>query len=154
MSSTTREITNSDDIIDLRDVIARFEELETELQDAHEGIGGDASAQPFDEWLVATIEDDSHTMQEAAQEFTLLRALIEDCKGNGGDEQWRGDWYPVGLIRDSYFEDYAREFADDIGAINSDASWPNTCIDWEKAASELQMDYSSVEFDGVTYWYR
>jgi hypothetical protein len=28
------------------------------------------------------------------------------------------------------------------------------CIDWNEAASELQMDYTAVEFDGVTYWVR
>lgn len=32
--------------------------------------------------------------------------------------------------------------------------WPFTCIDWDKAAQELQMDYTSVEFDGITYWVR
>ena len=32
--------------------------------------------------------------------------------------------------------------------------WPNTCIDWDQAAGELKMDYSAVDFDGVTYWIR
>lgn len=27
-------------------------------------------------------------------------------------------------------------------------------VDWERAARELQMDYTPVEFDGVTYWVR
>jgi len=72
----------------------------------------------------------------------------------GGDEQWEGAWYPVTLIRDSYFENYAQELADGIGAINSDARWPNNCIDWARAARELQADYTSVDFDGETYWCR
>ena len=47
------------------------------------------------------------------------------------------------LIRDSYSEDYAQELAEDNGAISSsDASWPNTCVDWKQAARELQMDYT------------
>lgn len=29
-----------------------------------------------------------------------------------------------------------------IRAINKNASWPNTCIDWEQAARELMCDYS------------
>lgn len=56
------------------------------------------------------------------------------------------------LIRDSYFRDYAEELAEDIGAIPENRSWPMFNIDWDAAAKELQMDYSAVDFDGVTYW--
>ena len=55
----------------------------------------------------------------------------------------------VTLIRDSYFVTYAQGFAEDIGAIPSEWTWPTTCIDWERAARELQMDYTSVQFNGV-----
>ena len=65
------------------------------------------------------------------------------------------DWlHGATLIRDSYFKTYAQQFADDIGAVNSEAGWPNSCIDWEQAADELQMDYTAIEFDGVTDWVR
>ena len=33
-------------------------------------------------------------------------------------------------------------------------AWPYTCIDWEQAARELRYDYTSVDFDDVTYWIR
>jgi antirestriction protein len=39
-------------------------------------------------------------------------------------------------------EDFAREIADEIGAIDKDAKWPMNCIDWEQAARELMYDYS------------
>lgn len=58
------------------------------------------------------------------------------------------------LIADGYFEDYARELADDIGAVKGSKAWPLTCIDWEKAARELQMDYTSVSYQGKDYWFR
>lgn len=38
--------------------------------------------------------------------------------------------------------EFAQDMADNIGAIDKNASWPNTCIDWEKAASELMWDYT------------
>ena len=78
-----------------------------------------------------------------------MKALADEASG------YAADW-PHGetLIRDSYFKDYAMELADDIGAIDNNASWPLTCIDWDQAARELQMDYSAVDFDGVTYWIR
>lgn len=132
------DISNTDDVIDFRNVIARIEAIEDELADLKGKRSKDAKA------AKVTLLD----------ELQHLADLADDLKGYGGDEQWRGDWYPVTLIRDSYFRAYAEELAEDIGAINRDATWPNNCIAWEKAARELQMDYSEVEFDGVTYWYR
>ena len=103
----------------------------------------------------ATEEHGEDEFEEGEEEeLATLETLLSDLQGNGGDHQWEGDWYPVTLIRDSHFKDYARDYAEDVGAINRDASWPNNCIDWDRAARELQVDYSSVEFDGVTYWYR
>ena len=58
------------------------------------------------------------------------------------------------MIPDDEFEDYAQQLAEDIGAIGQDNQWPVCCIDWEKASQELKMDYSSVEVDGVEYWFR
>jgi len=146
----TTEVNNSQDVLDSRDVIARFEELETELQNAHP-VDDDEG---FQRWLDAVEDDDSHELQDMVMEFKALRLFLGEMCGNGGDEQWRGDWYPVTIVRDSYFTEYAQELAEDIGAVNRDMRWPYTCIDWEKAASELQQDYTSVNFDNIIYWVR
>lgn len=70
-------------------------------------------------------------------------------------KEYVSDWeYGEQFICDDYFEDYARELARDIGAIDPNAGWPNGFIDWEAAADELRMDYTSFELDGVTYWSR
>lgn len=131
MQSTALDL--SADIIDVRDIIARVEELE-------ELIDGEGCADQC---------------QEYADELQALRAILADLQGLGGDEQWRGDWYPVTLIRDSHFRDYAEALADEICADERrDASWPYNCIDWEQAARELRYDYSGVDIDGVTYWTR
>ena len=120
---------DTDDIINVRDIIARVEELREERD------SGDPIASELDE-------------------LETLEALLEDLKGNGGDEQWEGNWYPITLIRASYFTTYAQELAEDLGAIDSNATWPNNCIDWDRAARELQVDYSLVDFDGVEYLHR
>ena len=39
-------------------------------------------------------------------------------------------------------EAFAQDMAEQLGAIDKNASWPNDCIDWEKAARELMYDYS------------
>lgn len=65
------------------------------------------------------------------------------------------DWpYGETLIRDDYFVTYAQQLADDIGATNSDQGWPLGFIDWDAAADALKMDYTELDFDGVTYWAR
>jgi antirestriction protein len=92
--------------------------------------------------------DDTGLLEDELEELAALRAFAEDG-------QSFADWeWGEAFIRDSYFEDYAQELAEDIGAIKGDESWPANCIDWEQAARELQMDYTAVEFDGVTYWGR
>ena len=58
------------------------------------------------------------------------------------------------MILEDDFEDYARQLADDLGAIPDENRWPCTCIDWERAARELAMDYTSVEYQGDTYLVR
>jgi hypothetical protein len=61
----------------------------------------------------------------------------------------------VTFIKDSYFEEFAWDEAKNIGAFNArENSWPYSCIDWERAAEQLKYDYSSVKFDGLTYWYK
>lgn len=116
------------DIIDTRDIIARIEELEPEVESNGEG--------------------------EHIAEWKTLTAIMEDLAGAGGDEQWRGDWYPITLIRESYFREYAQDLAEDIGAVNPNASWPNNCIDWDLAARELKYDYSATTIDDCTYYFR
>ena len=88
----------------------------------------------------ATEEDD---------ELTALKALADE--GAHATSEWDDG---ADLIRDSYFIEYARDFADNIGAIDRTARWPLDHIDWDAAAADLQSDYSTVDFDGVTYWVR
>jgi hypothetical protein len=139
MNKREIEISSSDDVIDVRDVIERVEHLEPIREPGPVDLGS---------------EDNENSQDDLFAELSGLEKLLDELKGYGGDEQWRGDWYPITLIRDSYFKDYAQQFAEDNGAIENNGRWPNYCIDWDRAAHDLQADYSSVEFDGVTYWYR
>lgn len=114
------------DTIDSREIIARIDYLESRQ--------GEDSDDPLD--------------QDEQIELARLRDLTEQA---GGAPDWK---YGEALISDDFFEDYARELADDIGAIKDDSQWPNSYIDWKAAAEALQMDYTSVEWGGQTYWIR
>ena len=117
--------TFTEDTVDSRDIVARIAELEVE-----------ADLDPKDE--------------DVKDELAELERVVEEIEGYSGDTAKDG----ITLIRDDYFEEYAQDFAIDIGAVPSDLKWPCHCIDWEQAADELKMDYTSVEIDGITYWYR
>ena len=121
MTTIPKEITNSEDIIDSRDVISRIE------------------------WL----EDGEDIDDDEKAELKALKELAEEASG------YAEDWiHGEALIRDTYFKTYAQELAYDIGAIDRNATWPTSYIDWDQATRELQMDYTSVSFDGEDYWIR
>lgn len=156
-----RQFYNSDDVIDSRDVIARLEELEDEhtalreaLQEAIE-TRNEALAERPDVIHTDLEQEISKTTNalidwrvDNQEELNSLRALAEEASGSP-------DWqYGETLIRESYFQDYAMQLAEDIGAVKGDEGWPLNCIDWEKAARELKYDYFAVDFDGVTYYVR
>lgn len=124
-------VSNCDDVIDSRDVIERIEELQEE-RDAYE-------------------EDGSGTWgEDDAAELASLEALQDEAEGYS--EDWR---YGATLIRDSYFVQYCRELVKDIGDIPSDLpSYLANNIDWQGVADDLRVDYTEVDFDGVTYLIR
>lgn len=167
-------ISNADDVIDSRDVIARIEELESliESEEISEANGAEARkdengntvediatcGECGKSWNDALVSGSTPApsgrcpyegIHEEIAELHALQELADEAEGYAPD--WK---HGEALIRDDYFETYAQQLAEDIGAIDKAAQWPNTCIDWEQAARELQQDYTSVEFDGVTYWIR
>jgi hypothetical protein len=143
-------IDNSEDYLDVRDVVERVKELRDErleLFEAREAAEAEGAEAGFATADVALVDWD----EENGDELHTLESLLADLEGNGGDEQWRGDWYPCTLIRDSYFETSMDELLEDIGVLPKDIpSYCKITVDYDA----LKMDYSSVEFDGVTYWYR
>jgi hypothetical protein len=121
------EISPEQDIIDSRDVERRIKYLTADLKQPESYTG-------------------EH--KEEREELKKLKDLKEAI---GNDEEWE---FGITLINDNYFEEYAQEFAEDIGAIEKNGQWPTNFIDWERAADELRIDYMEVDFDGATFWYR
>jgi hypothetical protein len=137
-----------EDIIDSREIEERISEIELEATGRWEAEY-DPNGEGVSYGELADVDHYAYLDDEDAEELRSLRALA--LEGASVSEDWT---YGATLVRDSYFVTYAQEFADDIGAVPDDLSWPASCIDWDKAAWELRMDYSSVDFDGVTYWVR
>ena len=102
--------------------------------------------------IIARIEYLENMKEEdyEQEELTNLKELAEQGENNASD------WiHGSVLVRDSYFQEFAENEADELGLMNeSSNSWPFNHIDWEAAAEELQQDYCEIDFDGVTYWVR
>jgi hypothetical protein len=127
-------ITNSEDVLDSRDIITRIEELQAERDE-----------QP-DRWAEENPDD--------AEELASLEKLAAQA------EPYAADWeYGETLIRDSYFVDYIEELIRDCYEMPKEmtsGNWPyrHISIDYKAAAEEAKQDYTAVDFDGVTYWVR
>jgi hypothetical protein len=140
--------------------VARLRAVAAELREQAEALRtmtdseGDYSRQIgntvywFKEDGVTGLDDDE------AEELTKLEALMSELEGYGGNHKWEGVYYPSVLVNKTYFVTFAEEEAESMGLIQDNVSWPYTCIDWEKAAAELEQDYSSVDFEDSEYLYR
>lgn len=59
----------------------------------------------------------------------------------------------VRLIPDDEFTEHAIELLKDVGILPPAIPW-YVVIDEEATADNIKQDYSSIEIDGVLYWYR
>ena len=134
----TKQLDNTQDVIDSRDVIARIDELRDEIASSE----GDE----FDGSKVGGPDDPVDA--ELRDELAALEAL--EALAEGYSEDWRHD---AALIRESYFAEYCRELVRDIDGLPRDL--PDYIeIDWEKTADNLRVDYSEVDYGGVAYLIR
>lgn len=127
------DINNTQEILDSRNVIERFQELEDILEAAGEPEATDAERE---EWA------------DVAEEHTALAAFV----AQGEDyEEWTDG---ATLVHEEYFESYAKELAEETGIIDSSHAL-YTYVDWESWADGLKEDdYEAINFDGVDYYIR
>ena len=139
---------------DIINRIAELQELVDEQQDRIEEIKEtlDYEQEQLTVASIAELEDELAELQNRNYlycekgELADLNKLAEEA--SSVTSEWE---YGVSLIRDSHFkkhtidEAYAIEESDKLGY------WPFNCIDWDKATEELRADYTSIDFDGVTY---
>ena len=170
-----KTISNTDNVIDSRDIIERIDELTGDFQDVVDAIEQaetDAERETaFADlaiWLVGHTEivldlkaldgitfDDVSDWAESddAHELKALLALADEAECSP-------DWpYGETLIHEDYFTNYIEEIIDDCYELpkefnSGDWPWCHMTIDYEAAADEAKQDYTEVNFDGATYYIR
>lgn len=130
--NASNPIDGTEDVIDSREVIARIEYLAF----LDNGPDEDESAEDFQDFWGDEIK-----------ELAALRELADQGESFGS---WL---HGATLIRESYFSEYAQEYAEDIYDVNT-TDWPYNHIDWDEAADDFHSEFSEVEFDGETYYIR
>ena len=122
------DLNDGRDILDSRDIEARIDELEDIEADA--------------------VDQSDGLDQNELQELQELRAFRDEAQGSC---DWAGG---EAFIEESHFVEYAQQLAEDIGAVDPNACWPNDHIDWNAAAETLKVDYSTADMGDWTYYFR
>lgn len=98
------------------------------------------------------VEEETQTMAERFEEENGLDVEINQAYiDNVGEEYAKAD--DVAEAYAGQFdsdEEFAQNLAEEIGAIDRNATWPNNCIDWERAGNDIMYDYFSVN----NYYFR
>lgn len=82
------------------------------------------------------------------ERLKALEELKEECEHYGWNDG-------IIFIPESEWEDYCEEFAYDCGYLDRHNNNPlSYCIDWSQWAESMTQDYSTVDFDGDTYYWR
>lgn len=118
-------------VFDSREILEAIEELET-----LETIALDPEATPED---IQEFSSEDMTELARLREFESLANWVEDWK------------YGETFIHERYFTEYAKDLVTDCYSITA-PDWVE--IDWESTAKNLQDDYSSVDFEGETFYVR
>ena len=147
-SNLADRVTPYTDIIDSRDVIELIEQLENEIEALKEDRNEITKEKRFFAMYADRNRELGEEIAELEEQLEPLNALAEEA---GGSPDFT---FGETLIADSYFEEYAKELAEELGYLSKEVHWPHTAIDWGKAAEELKQDYFSLEFAGEIFWIR
>lgn len=140
------------DILNTRDLNRRLNELEDEREDLEDAVTilkdelKDCDPDEKEDY-----ENDVADAIEALQEWDDKYKEELDELYTMRDEipEWR---HGEALIAEEDFAEYAEQLADDLYGIHN--HWPFDHIDWDAAADALKADYSTIDYQGTTYFYR
>ena len=141
-------ITNTQDIIDSRDIIKRVDELEEAFDTCPhcgEGILAEESIK------TNKCPDCEQELLEDGEkdELETLKSIVDQAEGYGDFEPGEG------LIHEDYFTDYCQELCTDVRYLPADLpEFIENNIDWDGVAGEIRQDYTEIDFDGVSYFMR
>ena len=147
--------------LDTRDLQEQIDNLELEIESVEEYIEeAEAELEDLGEELIETEEetgtpqpeppeiDEIESAKESLQDLREELQPLLDLKYEGIPEWDDG----ATLIPESDWEEYVEDLLKDCGYISNDVPWW-IVIDWAATADNVAADYSTVDYDGDTYYY-
>lgn len=137
------------------------------VTEAGDLIGGDGWDSPHEELWVMDLDNapEGFHREMSPHEAQMLSDAMYEIERQLSEAEiepyfmWVSDHYSAATVdtladyvdefQDAYcgewesFIAYAMDLADEIGAIPAEHSWPQSYIDWDAAARDLAMDYST-----------
>lgn len=145
----------TENIIDTRDLQDRIDEIESDIESLEEEISelseeideldeDDPGDKNEIDLKLDDIEDRRGQIEDLQEELSMLLEVMSEVPEFSNGET---------LIHEDYWVEYVQEMCEDCGYISKDFPyWPE--IDWEATAKNVAMDYSTIELDGNTYYFR
>lgn len=146
-------------VFDSRDLIEYKDHLANELVELFNAINEDFQATDINEIFGTDGYEFADDAKEVFADFEAdnedeikeYNDLVEFCEEL---ENYCADFnYGVGIIHENYWQEYVQELITDCGYISKDfPQWIE--IDWETTANNVSEDYTTVNYDGSTYYAR
>ena len=137
--------------LDTRDLQEQIDNLELEIEELNESLEDldkDLASCNYEHEL-RTTQDEIEKGKERLQDLREELQPLLDLKYEGIPEWDDG----ATLIPESDREEYVEDLLKDCGYISNDVPWW-IVIDWAATADNVAADYSTVDYDGDTYYYR
>ena len=137
--------------LDTRDLQEQIDNLESEIEDLNEDLEDldkdlDMCGSDFE---LLTVQDEIEKGKEQLQDLRDELQPLLDLKYENIPKWYDG----ATLIPESGWEEYVEDLLKDIGYIDRDFPYW-IVIDWAATADNVAADYSTVDYDGDTYYYR
>ena len=171
-----KTISNTDNVINSRDIIERIEELTGDFQALVDDIENaeteedkEAAFVALSDWLGdEDVTDELKALDFVDLDFDAVSVWAESDDAHelkallalADEAECSPDWlYGETLIHEDYFTDYIEELINDCYELpkefnSGDWPWCHMTIDYAAAADEAKQDYMEVNFDGATYYIR
>ena len=138
-------------MIDTRDLVEKREELQTNLVDSFNNYF-DTEIEDFDELTKHISNSDNEDVEEWRDDKVYDFEHIDEI--NELEDEITEFSFGETLIPNDDFTDYCEDMVNDCYNLKDVPDFIKNNINWEGVASDLEVDYSSVIYQGESYLVR